>query len=68
MNRLLDAHCEQILQEYRDHLPEFQEQTQAIQKTLRDTLDKAGIVVTSIEARVKAEARARRASSPAAWP
>ena len=55
MNRLLDAHCEQILQEYRDHLPEFREQTQAIQKTLRDTLDKAGIIVTSIESRVKTE-------------
>ena len=55
MKRLLDAHCELILQEYRDHLPEFQEQAQAIQNTLRTTLEKVGIVVASMESRVKTE-------------
>ncbi len=54
-NRLLDAHSKQILQEYLEHLPEFQEQAQKIYETIRKTLDKVGLVVASVEYRVKSE-------------
>ena len=52
----LDPHCEAILQEYRDHLPAFQERAAAIHKLLKETLDGAGLLVAAIESRVKTAA------------
>ncbi|MBR4774869.1 MAG: hypothetical protein IK008_02070 [Bacteroidales bacterium] len=49
----LDAHCEAILQEYRDNLPAFKERAAAIHKLLKETLDGAGLLVAAIESRVK---------------
>ena len=54
-NRLLDAHSQAILQEYLDHLPEFQKQAMEIYVDIKDTLNKAGLIVASIEYRVKTE-------------
>ena len=55
MERLLDAHSQQILREYLDHLPEFQEQAKEIYETIQETLQKVGLVVASVEYRVKSE-------------
>ncbi len=54
-NYQLDAHCEAILQEYRDLLPRFQEVAAEVYGTLRKTLDDAGLLVAALEYRVKAE-------------
>ena len=53
--RLLDAHSQKILQEYLDHLPEFRKQAMQIYVAIKETLDKAGLIVASVEYRVKAE-------------
>lgn len=55
MTPKLDAHCEAILQEYRTNLPYFEETAAAVTATIRETLDKAGIIVAAIESRVKTE-------------
>ena len=55
MERLLDAHSQQILREYLDHLPDFQEQAKEIYETIQETLQKVGLVVASVEYRVKSE-------------
>ena len=51
----LDAHCEGIMQEYRDHLPLLQQKAAEIYETLKSTLNDAGLLVAAIEYRVKAE-------------
>ena len=51
----LDAHCEAILQEYRDLLPRFQEVAAEVYGSLRKTLDDAGLLVAALEYRVKSE-------------
>ena len=51
----LDAHCQQILEEYREHLPEFQKVAADIQASLKAVLESAGIIVASVESRVKTE-------------
>ena len=55
MTKILDPHCEAILEEYRQHLPEFGHVKDEVLNLLRSTLDGAGIIVASVEARVKAE-------------
>ena len=55
MERLLDAHSKQILQEYLDHLPEFQEKAKEIYDTIQETFKKVGLIVASVEYRVKTE-------------
>lgn len=52
---VLDAHSERILEEYREKRPMFLEAERTIRQQLRDRLDGAGIVVASIESRVKTE-------------
>ena len=52
---LLDAHGESIMEEYRQQLPLMQKTAVKIHDTLRKTLEDAGIIVASIEYRVKAE-------------
>ena len=51
----LDPHCQAILQEYREQLPRFQKAAMEIYGQLKKVLDAAGIVVASIEYRVKSE-------------
>jgi ppGpp synthetase/RelA/SpoT-type nucleotidyltranferase len=55
MERLLDQHAEQILQEYRDNLPEFEKQAHEIYQTLQKTFEKIGLIVAGLEYRVKKE-------------
>ena len=56
MSKVLDPHCEEILEEYRQSLPGFEQSRTDILDRLRQALDKAGIIVASMEARVKTEA------------
>ena len=51
----LDAHCQAILEEYREHLPEFERVAKEVQASLTEVFSEAGLVVASIEHRVKTE-------------
>lgn len=55
MDRHLDPHCEAILQEYRDALPQCKTVAKEVYNTLKSTFDQAGLLVAAIEYRVKAE-------------
>ena len=55
MDRHLDPHCEAILQEYRDALPQCKVVAKEVYNTLRSTFDQAGLLVAAIEYRVKTE-------------
>ena len=51
----LDAHCKAILAEYREHLPEFEKAAEEVHASLKEVFAEAGLVVASIEHRVKTE-------------
>ena len=51
----LDAHCQAILEEYREHLPRFEEVKEKVLAQLKQVFEEAGIVVAAIEGRVKTE-------------
>lgn len=51
----MDLHCEMILEEYREALPELERLKEAVLQTLRDALDRNGLIVTAVEGRVKTE-------------
>ena len=51
----LDAHAEMILDEYREHVSQFAEMSVTIKNRLNEILSSAGIVVASVESRVKSE-------------
>ncbi|MBR6875304.1 MAG: hypothetical protein IKN00_03330 [Bacteroidales bacterium] len=55
MDRHLDPHCEAILQEYRDALPQCKAVAKEVYNTLKSTFDQAGLLVAAIEYRVKTE-------------
>ena len=55
MKRLLDQHAEQILQEYRDNLPEFEKQAHEIYQIFQETFERIGLIVAGLEYRVKKE-------------
>lgn len=55
MDRHLDPHCEAILQEYRDVLPQCKTVAKEVYNTLKSTFEQAGLLVAAIEYRVKAE-------------
>ena len=55
MERLLDQHAQQILQEYRDNLPEFEKQAREIHQILQKTFERIGLIVAGLEYRVKKE-------------
>lgn len=55
MERHLDAHCQAILQEYRDNLPRFEKEAAVAFEKLKQTIDDAGIHVAALEYRVKTE-------------
>ena len=54
-DRHLDAHCEAILQEYRQQLPRFREVAADVYGRLKKTFEEAGLLVAAIEYRVKTE-------------
>ena len=54
-NYQLDAHCEAILDEYRSNLPSFEKAAKDIHGRLQKVFNEAGIIVASIEHRVKTE-------------
>jgi ppGpp synthetase/RelA/SpoT-type nucleotidyltranferase len=49
----LDLHCEMIMDEYRESLPMLERMKEEVLDTLREALDRNGLVVTAVEARVK---------------
>ena len=51
----MDLHCEMIMEEYRASVPELERLKDAALKTLRDALDRNGLIVTAVEGRVKTE-------------
>ena len=55
MDRHLDPHCEAILEEFRQGLPQFETVAKEVYETLKRTFDKAGLLVAAIEYRVKSE-------------
>lgn len=51
----MDLHCEMILEEYREQLPVFEQMKTEVLRVLREALNRSGLVVTAIEARIKTE-------------
>ena len=51
----LDPHCEAIMDEYRSLLPRFEEVRKTVHRTIKQTLDDAGLLVAAMESRVKTE-------------
>ena len=51
----MDLHCEMIMDEYREALPSFEHMREEVLAALRDALDRNGLIVTAVEARVKTE-------------
>lgn len=49
----LDLHCQMILEEYQEALPVLEEMKVKVLQKLREALDRNGIIVTAIEARIK---------------
>ncbi|MCR5710148.1 MAG: hypothetical protein K6G79_06675 [Bacteroidales bacterium] len=52
----LDLHCTMILEDYRRLLPMFKEMEKVVLKQLEDCLNKNGLIVSGVQARVKEEA------------
>ena len=51
----LDAHCQSILEEYREHLSQFEEVKDKVQTLLKQVFEENGIIVAAVEGRVKTE-------------
>ena len=51
----MDLHCEMILDEYREAIPVLERMQQDVLTMLREALDRSGLIVTAIEARIKTE-------------
>lgn len=51
----LDLHCQLILEQYREALPVIEKLKQVVLDALRSALERNGIVVTAVEARIKTE-------------
>ena len=51
----LDFHCQLILEEYREALPTLEKMKAQVLEQLREALDRNGIIVTAVEARIKTE-------------
>ena len=52
----LDPHAQELLAQYKSHLPEFKQMAQLIPEKLKEAFDEAGIIVAAVEHRVKTEA------------
>ena len=53
----LDLHSQLILDEYRERLPQMEQLKEEVLRMLREAVNRNGLVVTAIEARVKTEER-----------
>ncbi len=51
----MDLHTEMLLEEYREAIPVFERMQKEVLATLRDALQRNGLVVTAIESRIKTE-------------
>ena len=51
----MDLHSEILIEEYRAALPTLERELDEVLRTLREALDKSGIIVTTVEGRVKTE-------------
>ena len=51
----MDLHCEMILDEYREAIPVLEQMKAEVLRLLREALDRSGLIVTAIEARIKTE-------------
>ena len=51
----MDLHCEILLDEYREQLPTFERMQADVMRSLREALDRSGLVVTALESRIKTE-------------
>ena len=51
----MDLHSEMLLEEFRESLPELEKLKEQVLATLREALDRNGLIVTAVEARVKTE-------------
>lgn len=51
----MDLHSEMLLDEFRESLPELERLKEQVLTTLREALDRNGLIVTAVEARVKTE-------------
>ena len=51
----LDLHCRMIMEEYREALPLLEQMKRDVLTTLQEALERSGIVVTAVEARIKTE-------------
>ena len=51
----LDLHSQLILDEYRERLPQMEQLKEEVLRMLREAVNRNGLVVTAIEARVKTE-------------
>jgi len=56
MSQSLSIHCESLLQQYRERLPELEQLAATVHKTIKQALREQGIETNSIECRVKTEA------------
>ena len=51
----LDPHAQELLAQYKSHLPEYEQMAQLIPEKLKEAFDEAGIIVAAVEHRVKTE-------------
>lgn len=51
----MDLHTEMLIEEYREARPVFERMQAEVLQTLRDALDRNGLIVTAVEARIKTE-------------
>ena len=51
----LDLHCRMIMEEYREALPLLEQMKRDVLTTLHEAMERSGIVVTAVEARIKTE-------------
>ena len=51
----LDAHAQELLQQYRNNLPVYRELARTVPAQLKAFFDKSGLVVSAVESRVKTE-------------
>ena len=49
----MDLHCEMLLEDYQAALPELERLKEEVLRKLREALDRNGLIVTAMEARVK---------------
>ena len=55
MLKELDPHAQELLAQYKSHLPEYRQMAELIPEKLKEAFDEAGIIVAAVEHRVKTE-------------